>query len=754
MSFYPNYQPVSEKSFPLVSATPPNEKEFEAVYAALKDDAPNASELVKNYRTKFLGFVAETGRKVEMVKNFLKLAALTGPVNYEIGMQLMKDCLIWYPGQHWVMSRYTMLLEANNFVQQAGNNYWKLLRRYPENPHAYTQLGNFLIKHNFFNMALVIYKAAVRNFPQDSVAHNCLADVYLKSGHFEKAISFYKESVQKYPQNPVSITGLADAYLKNRKYDESIMVYKTAKHLFPDDPVILSGLADAYLKSGNTKEAIECYTNVLKTHPNLLVSLSGLADAYLKSDQPKKSIETFEKALRLAPHNHVCLNGLGLAYLRQKEYAKAIEVLKRGVESMSNGPVCLASLGLVHLRSGDYASALNTYREGLERFPDNHFFYEGYVETLVRSEKLLEAKNVLEQALSKFSKIQSFNFALAEVYMLNKLYAEASYLVEDDATYLQDKVQSHTDKILLYVLTNNLEEARTALKKAQSLFPKDKEQLFITAELEKLIGVSKQKLSDDALEKAEKKIFALLSGSLLDLREEVRQSHAHKNGGAGVRRYAYYFNSIFDELNRYQKMGMELKTPLLLLSVLLSEKDPSTPISNEYKQILQLLDGFKQDYEVELTGLILSLVKEDGLQDAGSFLERVEGMHKTYGQKWELYILKALFDAHLQKSVDENLWKNIQRIFPYHSDLNNYCYATAYSLAQNKARSKVILERLLKKLQLGAVHQKLLWLFHHSKTSIKDFPDLNAEVGEGDMLLVCQSLLADFYLNMGEETAA
>ncbi|MBL0691832.1 MAG: tetratricopeptide repeat protein [SAR324 cluster bacterium] len=738
MTFFQVPFKISERTnFQLSVAAKPSDEEVSALHYSLKKNEAGCVEKGEEIRNQYINYLKEGGNRTEMVKVFLKLAFAALPHHPNFGMTLMHDCLNWYARQHWVMSRYTMFLEQIGKTEMSAENYWRLLRRYPENPHAYTQLGNFLLKNGYYYLSLIVIRTAVRNFPDDSITLNCLADIYLKSGHFEQAIICYKDSVARFPDNPINITGLADAYLKSGLKKESIETYTKAMNLYPNDPVIMSGLADAYLKSGKVKESISAYLEMIKNFPRVIISRAGLADAYFRNGEYQESIKTYLSALEIMPTNHVCINGLGNVYLQVKDFPNAIETFKNAVEIHPHGQVGVGGLAASYLRLGNISKAMTLYHDAIKKFPENHFYYEGLAQTYIIDNQFTKAKSIIENGLIKFPINKKLLLSLAEVNLLLRQFDDSLNMVKDGVIQNPKNHRFHTNLVLYYLYIGKFDEAQEKIKSLVQEFPDNEEVTYLSQRVTQYI----EKESDNS--DTDKRLLVLddiITKELLMLRDNQRKTtHSTYTG----KKHAYYVTKLSDEFRRMEKNNLPTMMALMLTSIFLTG-DPDTQLEeNELAELATMRKAFKNEYSFKLLDVVLN-IKSD-LTDLKQYQEKIKDLASDYGTKWEILLLNNLLSSITDGSVAHGNWKSLFRTYYQNSDFNEYMHSYICHAGGEESKAKEVFMSLKRKMGENSVRQKILWLFGHSKASFrKNKNKLNLDI-ERDYLKLKQILISEFY---------
>ncbi len=741
MSFFQIPSKISERSGLDLHARP-SDSEVENLAAELTQGGKDVLAKTNDLRTRYIEYVKTSNNRSDLSKAFIQLAFAALDSQPKLGLTLIHDCLTWYPGQHWVMSRYISYLEKIGKSETALDNYWRLFRHFPDNPHAYTQLGNYLVRTGLFNLALIVVKSAVRNFPEDSIAQNCLADVYLKSGHFENAILCYKDSIVRFPGNPISLTGLADSYLKSGRVDEAISTYNEAALKYPNDKIIMSGMADAYLKNGDVEKSISTYQKVIEKYPRTVISLAGLADAYLKAGQHNEAMATFSRALRDFPTNHVCLNGLGNAYLKVKNYPKAIEIFTNAVEIYPNGQVGLNGLAAAYLRNGDLEEAIEIYKDAIDRGTDNHFFYEGAAEAYIVANKYDEAEEVIKDGLIKFSNNYKLLSFLIELDMLKHKFDDARSICEEAREHFPEKARFYFDYCLVLLFQEKIGDAFDWLEQGLAMFQGDAELSYLKQRLQ-----SKQITRDHKI-KITPEYFSFLEDLLAKevplIRDNIsRNADASSQKVTRGRKYNYYYSKITDEITRLKNSNHQINHLLVMLLAAISDELEFSVTDAEIGEISQNLPADVNPYDKALLDIVLKIKPNKCLlsdQDA-----KIKDLIAKYGEKWELSLLKLLCEASKGMEIDELSWNKIFRSHSENSDFNYYLYAYAYLINGNNEKSAEVLDGIKKKITgSNSPRQKLLWLFDHSKTSIKFTHDWQSKKMQVDWFKIRMILLSEF----------
>ncbi|MGD9581319.1 MAG: tetratricopeptide repeat protein, partial [Vampirovibrionia bacterium] len=171
-------------------------------------------------------------------------------------------------------------------------SYLNALKKEPENPDAYKNLGAAYYKEKDYEKALDSYKKAIELSPEDIYAYFGIGVVYEKLGEVELAYNSFKRAFDINPKSTLAqnmMRCLADKMQNN--HDWQIKKYKVALSNNPDDNKVYTCLARVYTAKKMHELAIENHKKSISIDPNNPSAYFALAYTYFDYNKLKLAKE-------------------------------------------------------------------------------------------------------------------------------------------------------------------------------------------------------------------------------------------------------------------------------------------------------------------------------------------------------------------------------------------------------------------------------------------------------------------------------
>lgn len=277
---------------------------------------------------------------------------------------------------------------ASGKVQQAIDEYQKILKENPKDWNLMIQVGDLYLKINKTPDAIQYFQR--------------VADHYYADGFFLKAIAIFKRINKLDPGLTEICMKLADLYLK--------------QGLSMDAKSQLQVVAQHYVSKNQNKEAIQTFKKLVEIEPDNLRTRNELAKAYKNegmigdatreyleiSDQLtrkgllKESITVLETAHKIDPRNTPVLRKILAIYTEQKEVGKATAILEESLKSDPSNPDVLALLAETYASRNQFARAHETIDQAIENSIEKEHFW------VLKGDLYLKQGN-LDEAFAQYS---------------------------------------------------------------------------------------------------------------------------------------------------------------------------------------------------------------------------------------------------------------------------------------------------------------------------------------------------------------
>jgi len=370
--------------------------------------------------------------------------------------------------RYLIEAEYYRLLEST--WDKAKEAYEKLLKLYPDDVIANTNLGFLYFDLEEYEKAIEFTEIVIKAYPEGFIAYWNLIETYEAMGLYEKAHETIEDYLKNNPDDRRFHRKQAIVYLYEGKYDLALAKLEKVLSLNPDeklDITILRGITHMlrgdlvraeleFKKIPETSGArrhnlimlfllkgkFEEVENMMRQKP---VMKEALATFYLGAGNPEEALKGFEKVWSDAAKAESLywqirtLHLKGLAYTKMQSIDEALRTaveLKDLIQKAMNKKYIryyYHLMGMIELESKNFSKAikfLTKARDLLyapnENFPEyNPFFTYFLAEALYKAENLEKAQREYENIISlALGRLNSGDFYAKSFYMLGKIFEE------------------------------------------------------------------------------------------------------------------------------------------------------------------------------------------------------------------------------------------------------------------------------------------------------------------------------------------
>ena len=177
----------------------------------------------------------------------------------------------------------------------------ELIRRHPQDPDAYNNLGNALWALGRHEEAMEAYAVALERAPGHADAHVGLGYALSQTGLLNEAIEHYRQALAARPNHVRAWNNLGNALLNQSQVQPALDAFEKALAIDPTAPDTHTNLATALVAAGRLDAAVTHYRHALAADPDLGEAHYNLAHVLArlgKSDEARqhlrKAIEVFD----------------------------------------------------------------------------------------------------------------------------------------------------------------------------------------------------------------------------------------------------------------------------------------------------------------------------------------------------------------------------------------------------------------------------------------------------------------------------
>jgi tetratricopeptide (TPR) repeat protein len=328
------------------------------------------------------------------------------------------------------------LLELFGVYQEAGREYEKALKYFPESATIRTDYARLLFRMSRVDDALA---QALQIVPKSSDIFLLIGDCYRLLDNMDPAVKYYREAIALDPDNVNAYWHLAGYFRRTEQADSAIAAYYQLARLLETDRIwfelgtwlsagdrydeaekaFLKAIelnpdedakARTWLELGVLRGKDERYSDALEAFQNSididsskenLSAYIGLATTYDAMDILPRAEQVYEKALSLSPNDVRIYRQMLAMYLNRQDIKKSIEVSFELVSLVPSDWVAQRRLGILLYSDEQLDRADSLFSDRIDFGDDNvlNYFYRGRV--ALDQERLADAKPLFRQSIAQ-----------------------------------------------------------------------------------------------------------------------------------------------------------------------------------------------------------------------------------------------------------------------------------------------------------------------------------------------------------------
>jgi tetratricopeptide (TPR) repeat protein len=290
--------------------------------------------------------------------------------DYEKTLEACREALAIDPGNIETENLVGIALRRKGFLDEAIDQYNKILARKPRLPRVLYNLGIALAKKGDLASARRSYERALEIKPNFAEAHNNLGEVCLRLGQIEESERETLLAISLAPEFALARSNLAEVYCRKKDYEKSLTEAQAAVALDADlaDPHVVIG--NIHHQRGNTDGAMKEYFRALALDPASDKALYNLGLCFFDKNLSDEAKRYFLKALDVNKSLGEAHAGLGYCLLRENKPDEAIIEIRRAHEAGFRSAKTFANLSSAYLQKNDIELAMAEARRAIELEPD------------------------------------------------------------------------------------------------------------------------------------------------------------------------------------------------------------------------------------------------------------------------------------------------------------------------------------------------------------------------------------------------
>ena len=347
------------------------------------------------------------------------------------------------------------------------------LKKNPNNPFTYSQVGFLYSKTNRYEKAVEAYREAVNMNPNDYKAFFGLGIAYIRLNQPQQAVAPLTQCTTINPQFPDAFYNLGLVYETLGELEKAAEAYQQFIKINPGPAWTgLNQLGSVYVKLGQYEKAIPAFQEVMKSNPSDLKATYNLAYSYDMSGQYDLAAPLYRKLMSLNPKDAKAYYSLLFRlYDKAGQYEKAIEVCQEIISQSPDNPNDHYNLGIMHFKLQDHEKALEAFHQTLSL---SHTFDPAYYNiglVYFNQKKFTEAID----AFTKFSKLKPDNpdayYNMGVGYLQLKKYDDAIKPLQRVIELKPDYAHAHYNLAIAYYAVHDRFSANEEYKTLKTLDP-------------------------------------------------------------------------------------------------------------------------------------------------------------------------------------------------------------------------------------------------------------------------------------------
>jgi len=345
------------------------------------------------------------------------------------------------------------------------------LKKNPNNPFTYSQVGFLYSKTNRYEKAVEAYREAVNMNPNDYKAFFGLGIAYIRLNQPQQAVAPLTQCTTINPQFPDAFYNLGLVYETLGELEKAAEAYQQFIKINPGPAWTgLNQLGSVYVKLGQYEKAIPAFQEVMKSNPSDLKATYNLAYSYDMSGQYDLAAPLYRKLMSLNPKDAKAYYSLLFRlYDKAGQYEKAIEVCQEIISQSPDNPNDHYNLGIMHFKLQDHEKALEAFHQTLSL---SHTFDPAYYNiglVYFNQKKFTEAID----AFTKFSKLKPDNpdayYNMGVGYLQLKKYDDAIKPLQRVIELKPDYAHAHYNLAIAYYAVHDRFSANEEYKTLKTL---------------------------------------------------------------------------------------------------------------------------------------------------------------------------------------------------------------------------------------------------------------------------------------------
>jgi len=252
----------------------------------------------------------------------------------------------------------------------------KAIQVAPQNPTAYSAMGDFLRSQGKNDAAQRFYEQALDHDPNYIEPLTGIVSILVGEKQSAKALDRVKKQAEKTPNNDSMYVLLGGMQVANKDLSGAEASLQRAVQLNASNMDAIVLLSKVEMARGDGDRALATAYKSIADNPKKVDAYFFAGTMEELSGRPQKAEEVYRKALQIDPNYAPAANNLAYLMLVNGDNTDiALSLARMARQKMPDSPSAADTLAWVYYQKGLYDSAADLLREALQKSPDNATYH-------------------------------------------------------------------------------------------------------------------------------------------------------------------------------------------------------------------------------------------------------------------------------------------------------------------------------------------------------------------------------------------
>jgi len=267
-----------------------------------------------------------------------------------------------------------IILAKKNLVEDAKLQFLNTIKKYPDFPDAYYNLGTiFFNQENYLDAENLLKKSVeLRDGYYEAIFN--LGNLYRKTNRINQAIEAYHQCERIYEGDAELYNALGLCYQIKKNYRKAITSFNKGLSLKNDAYQIYNNLGLVYYDINNFEPALSLLKKSIEINPRFSDGYMNIGNTYREIQDYDNAMYYYEKSIELNKNSYQLFYNLARCKIELKSnYFSAIKDLHKAIFLKSNYPAAHALLAGIYLELFDHKKVFYHLKESIEKLNESYY---------------------------------------------------------------------------------------------------------------------------------------------------------------------------------------------------------------------------------------------------------------------------------------------------------------------------------------------------------------------------------------------